>query len=68
MSDVIGSFVNKGAVVHSDKEPDWQVNEEKEERKREGGTKTICLGRVGNRSFILLLSQTGTDELFIGAI
>ncbi len=30
VSDVIGSFVNKGAVVHTDKEPDWQVNEEEE--------------------------------------
>lgn len=38
VSDVIGSFVNKGAVVHTDKEPDWQVNEEEEEeeRQREG--------------------------------
>lgn len=29
VSDVIGSFVNRGTVVHTDKEPDWQVNEEK---------------------------------------
>ena len=35
MSDLIGSFVNKGAVVHTDREPDWQVNGEDEEEKEE---------------------------------
>lgn len=67
VSDVIGSFVNKGTVVHTDKEPDWQVNEEKERGEAEGGMKAICLGEMGDKSFILLSSQTATDELFIGA-
>lgn len=30
VSDVIGSFVDKGTVIHTDKEPEWQVNEEEE--------------------------------------
>lgn len=29
--------------------------------------KTTFLGEMGDKSFILLLSQTVTDELFIGA-
>lgn len=32
VSDVIGSFVDKGTVAHADKEPAWQVNDEEEER------------------------------------
>lgn len=64
VSDVIGSFVNRGTVVHTDKEPDWQVNEEK---RGGGGMKAICLGEMGDKSFILLSSQMATDELFIGA-
>lgn len=45
VSDVIGSFVNKGAVVQTDKEPDWQVNEEEEVVEVEWmeGVKTTCL-------------------------
>lgn len=29
--------------------------------------KAICLGEMGDKSFILLSSQMATDELFIGA-
>ena len=47
------------------------MNEEEEEEEEVGGEaeggKTTCLGGMGDKSFILLLSQTGTDELFIGA-